>query len=818
MIDLVERQKEFEQEAKDALQRKEYINLTKAIEQGRFDETKYGNSLMKVYFVPIRDKIQEYLDTEYKGHTGKTQRYVKYLCDDAGILAYVILQSLTKKVAQRSNMVKATTLSKYIVQNLRVLQTFKHAEETNPKLIAYLGSEYRRASAKRKQELIDKHLASFKDVESKATAAEDVKAGALLLDLVLASGTNLILKQRRWRKGIDRYATLFVSFTEEVMEVLTNMYYIKPTLALYPPMVVPPRDWTTSEDGGYLTVKYSLLKIRLSKVKDRMKQEDTSKIRRTINKLQKTAWRNNSRIVEIVQHMYKYNMVDPRSPPTLPRLYGDIPTSTPTKVEDLIDGFGNYPENPTEEEKKTWAIWNRKREKIKIGLDGEQGRRLQYLMTMGVVDKMKDFDRFYYVYQLDYRGRVYPITDFYNPQSKGYVKAMLEFADGHYLNDKGTYWLKVHSANTYGLDKEEFPNRIQWAEENREAMLEAAEDPMGNLAYWTGADSPYEFLAACMALQDYVQGRKVHLPIQLDAVNSGVQMYSGLLRDKTGARSTCVIGNTRSDLYAEVANGVEKRLSDINYPPYITFTDKEGLERVVTTKVEADSMKGNFTRSMTKRNVMTVPYSVSLRGMKLQNWGVMDDMKLAGKAFWKGDEWVVNYLWTTLTHESIFDIVKGARAGQEYLKDVARLLTKPALWHTPIYNIPVFQAVYKANMVRVQTVLGTLSIHEFTDEVKRQKQLSSIAANYIHSIDATILMYVVDHIGADIGTIHDCFLVHPNEGENVRDCYKEGFIQVMKADPLKLFAEELDPEGEVEIPYVGDLDLEEVYDSQYIIS
>jgi len=33
-----------------------------------------------------------------------------------------------------------------------------------------------------------------------------------------------------------------------------------------------------------------------------------------------------------------------------------------------------------------------------------------------------------------------------------------------------------------------------------------------------------------------------------------------------------------------------------------------------------------------------------------------------------------------------------------------------------------------------------------------------------------------------------------------------------------MFAKELDPEGKIEIPYVGDLELEEVYDSMYIIS
>jgi len=541
MSDLHDIQIEMEIEAQEIKRRKEYLNLIKASEQGRYDETKPGTSLMKIYFPVLRDKVQEYLTTEYKGHTGKTQRYIKYLCDDTDKITYVILQSLIKKLAQRANKVKVVTMAGYIVQNLRVLQTFANAEETNPKLIAYLGSEYRRASARRKKDLMEKHLKEFEQHHITKVKSEDIKAGSTLIDLVIHCNMELIEKKKLFQRGIDRYSTLYLMFTPEVFNIISKVNYIPPTLALFPPMIVPPKPWDGFASGGYLTVKNKFIKLKGKEALLELRDKDYSKPMIAINKLQATAWRNNSKLIEVVQYIYKHNIVDPRSPPTLPRLYGDIPTSIPTKVEDLIDGFGNYPENPTQEEKKVWAIWNRKREKLKIGLDGENGRRLQYLMTMGVVEKMKEFERFYYVYQLDYRGRVYPITDFYNPQSKGYVKAMLEFADGHYLDDKGVYWLKVHSANTFGMDKEPFSERIQWAEDNRQSMLEAAEDPLGSLGYWAMADSPFEFLAACMALSEHVKGNVVHLPIQLDAINSGVQMYSGLLRDKIGATSTAVI-------------------------------------------------------------------------------------------------------------------------------------------------------------------------------------------------------------------------------------------------------------------------------------
>ena len=82
MIELIEEQKRVEREAVDTRHNKEFRDLTKAIEQGRFDDTKFGNALIKTYFEPIYLKIQEYFDTDYKGHTGKNIQGEIYLVDN----------------------------------------------------------------------------------------------------------------------------------------------------------------------------------------------------------------------------------------------------------------------------------------------------------------------------------------------------------------------------------------------------------------------------------------------------------------------------------------------------------------------------------------------------------------------------------------------------------------------------------------------------------------------------------------------------------------------------------------------------------------
>ena len=193
-------------------------------------------------------------------------------------------------------------------------------------------------------------------------------------------------------------------------------------------------------------------------------------------------------------------------------------------------------------------------------------------------------------------------------------------------------------------------------------------------------------------------------------------------------------------------------------------------------------------------------------------------MKREGKDFWEGDPWVVNYLWTELTAESIYSIVEGARIGQKYLKDIAKIYGKAAKWKAPLYDFPVFQPSYTRKARRVKTPFGSLQLYYGDTVYDNRKQLSSIAANYIHSLDASLLMYCVDNATNSIGVIHDCFLIHPNDGDEIRDNYKEGYVRIFKSNPLEQISKELDKDGMIEIPKIGTLDLNEVYGAKYIIS
>lgn len=62
-------------------------------------------------------------------------------------------------------------------------------------------------------------------------------------------------------------------------------------------------------------------------------------------------------------------------------------------------------------------------------------------------------DRFYYPQNIDFRGRVYPISPHLNHIGNDLSRGLLMFANGKKLGKTGLKWLKIHCANLMGKDK-----------------------------------------------------------------------------------------------------------------------------------------------------------------------------------------------------------------------------------------------------------------------------------------------------------------------------------------------------------------------------
>lgn len=824
----IEKQIELENEVKEeTIQR--YINeLTSAINQDRFDGTTEGTSLIKVTLPLYTAALSEFLNSDHRGEIKKDKDLLLLMFTKTNVLALTVLSTVISLLGNPKPQ-GTVQIALAIVNKLKTLDLYNNITEHNPKFIAYLGNEFKRANKRRKEFLIKKHIEDLKDFDSYSKDKKiATRIGALLIDILINSGANIVEKYTAFNsKGNKQYyLRLTDSATNSILTIGRNNLANIMSIANRLPMIVEPIAYDSSLKGGYINDKIPLMKSIHKIQRDFTKSKDLSKVLPIVNKLQSVSWRFNRRIVDLITDIFESNMVDHSNMSRLTKLIGDLPTANNIDIKDIIrkEDYGELIDG-WQLEREAYHNYTKDKNEMSIILDKEKGKRLALIFALGVYTKLADYDNIYFPQQLDYRGRIYPKPTFLSVQQPSYIKAMLEFSNGEYLTETGVEGLKIHIANSYGFDKVSFKDRIRWVEENIEKILEAAQDPIESCYYWNEADSPFEFLAGCMALDDHLKGLKVHLPTGFDSTCSGIQVYSGLLMDKVGAESVNVVNTynedgevIRADIYDKISKKVNQYLEEGDYPIEFEFKDAEGVERRVSTAIEAHSIVGKITRGLVKRNVMTFVYSVTFRGMQDQLRSELEDMKFAGNQFWEGEFWVVVRLIATLNHKAITELIHGGVLGQEYFKDCVKDLKEPACWTTPIYNFPIMQSSFKFETHRYKTFLGQLSVQYQTDKLDTRSQSNAIAPNIIHSLDSTILYGAVDRFKGDIGTIHDCFLVHPNNWKEIQRCFKESYIEIMEAKPLETIGKQLDPNGIVEVPWIGTLDLEDVRKATYIIS
>jgi len=183
---------------------------------------------------------------------------------------------------------------------------------------------------------------------------------------------------------------------------------------------------------------------------------------------------------------------------------------------------------------------------------------------LSLAQKYKDFKSIYFVWQMDFRGRVYPVQTLLHPQGSDFVKALLVFDEEREV--KNIKWFKIHGANLFGKDKVPFEERIRWVDENEDNILSVN----SGSDFWMEADEPFEFYQFCLEYAKYKkdpQNFKTSLPIAVDGSNNGLQHISTMLRDKKTARRVNVLPTDRvNDVYMDVLNEFLKLLKNDSLP------------------------------------------------------------------------------------------------------------------------------------------------------------------------------------------------------------------------------------------------------------
>ena len=146
-------------------------------------------------------------------------------------------------------------------------------------------------------------------------------------------------------------------------------------------------------------------------------------------------------------------------------------------------------------------------------------------------------------------------------------------------------------------------------------------------------------------------------------------------------------------------------------------------------------------------------------------------------------------------------------------------------WETP-FGIEIQQHIYETVQIGLYSVLGmektTLNYRKEKDNVDPKKQAKAVVANYIHSIDASVVHFLACKADYDVTTIHDCFATQSPHAPKMHKELREIYHQIFNQDLTEKFKGELLKQTEnTEVAdsfELGTLDVSAINDCHYMFS
>ncbi|HEY2383471.1 MAG TPA: DNA-directed RNA polymerase [Terriglobia bacterium] len=549
--------------------------------------------------------------------------------------------------------------------------------------------------------------------------------------------------------GLTEFAEAWIAEqTPEALDLFSPIYVA---------MIVEPRPWTSLSDGGYLTIPMTFCKRQAGKkAQKHLEKADLSQVYAAINAMQNTPYRIHGTIFQLQQ-------------------------------EARAAGLPFFP---------------LKKEEQRKGLE----KTIAFRFAQAV--RLIPDERFYFPWQVDHRGRAYPVPPTMHPQSDDAGRALLEYADGKPLGERGAYWLGIHLANCYWKGKKvSFKTLLDWVRENEAEILDFASNPLRSHRFWTEADHPWLFLRACLEWKRYKEeGPEMisHLPISMDGSCNGYQHLSAMGLDPIGGRATNLMPfEEPQDIYQQVSDLACGRMAidAAGRGPNAEF---------------ARQLLAIMNRKLAKPATMTIPYGATLRR-------IFEDLCE------NVPENCAMYL-AKLLVECIPEVVVEASRIMEWLRDVAGIIAKAnrgMSWVTPAGFVVIHENRVPRE-VRLATADAMIKIHQLDEKRKIdvRKQMDGIVAHLVHSMDAAHMMRTVNRLYAlglrHFAMVHDSYGVHACDVDLLNRVLREEFVALYSEPVLQNFiGQQRKAHPGLELPDpppTGDLDIRQVLESQYFFA
>ena len=472
---------------------------------------------------------------------------------------------------------------------------------------------------------------------------------------------------------------------------------------------------------------------------------------------------------------------------------------------------------------------------------------------------------FYHLYNVDFRGRIYPNTAYLHEQSSDNAKGLLLLDEATPLGENGFYWLCVHTANMWGNDKVPLDERALWTTENFDKLMSYVENFHQNNT-WMEAEKPWCFLACCHELSlisNWCEDGNDQetfpscLPVYIDGSNNGVQHLAAMSKDSEVAPLVNLVpSKIPGDVYMFIADKVWETIADLSddlgkeghsefqklYAEIIRLkreTEKwpQGTEKNKLAYQALREFKNHnydlsrklwpifwnaiqdrkIQRKCVKRNVMTLGYGGTKFGMGEQ---VNEDTRSINDYLRDKEEaWGVKL--GHLVYDTCYAELDGPARLLKMFKQLAERENekeRPITYYTPITNFPFVHKYRKAASKRARLKYGDdelqIQIQVWEDSsLDYSKQKSGAAPNIVHSLDAVHLAMTVHDADYPVTVVHDSFGCTAGNMNHMFVHVRQKFVELYDLNPLEYVLDQMDSLDL--IPKKGDLDVSEVLKSDF---
>lgn len=392
----------------------------------------------------------------------------------------------------------------------------------------------------------------------------------------------------------------------------------------------------------------------------------------------------------------------------------------------------------------------------------------------------------------------------------------------------GLEYIMIDVANNYGLDKLSFEERLKWFKETVTINKDSTNQDILEFAN-TAQEAPALVFAGLQAYRDTLNNKPTGYRIGLDAIASGTQFLSALMADEKGLDATGLISDRRADVYTEIyeqfkiifGEDSNKSRKDCKNAimPFFYGSEKRPKDYFGSSQEELDAfyeacnnvcsgamqlrdvwvecwnpnnsrhefvLPDGFTVQL--KNIIQKQYTVEVNGnllpFKIKTEG---KSKSSVSNCANATHSLDSMLCRELVRRCMFDL-----GHYQYLSYLCN--ANEDLLYLPDEKLP-------------QKELDKLGMLGELIELYEEFNFFSIRiANYIKSLDdllklskrhrvklAKVIDLMIEQGTFDISTVHDCFFVHPNNGNYIRYWYKEIMADLIESNCLTLITEQLLP-------------------------